>query len=220
MKEFAELLTAMGAFAWPAVAAVALYFFYPFAKEFLSRDKVKIKFGEMEISAEQATEQISNQVKDLQNKVLELERRGIREPALQKFAADMESAVQPSGHKILWVDDYPSNNAIQIDKLRGDGWSIELATSTSQALEMLKVQKYDLIITDMGRKEGGERRPTAGIQLAEMVRRNNPKIPILVFTTHKAIERFQASATRVGINSITNSTVDLYRQIELAVGKK
>jgi CheY-like chemotaxis protein len=219
VKDLAELLTAIGTFAWPVMAAVAFCFLFPFAKGFLSRDKVKIKIGEMEISAEQATEQISNQLKDLQNKVIELEQRALPQTSPQILLSDKKPLVPASERRILWVDDYPSNNAIQIDKLRSEGWSIELATTTSQALEMIAIQKYNLIISDMGRRENGERRPMAGIQLAEKIRATDSKIPIFIFTTHQALTRFKAGVEKAKIDLITNSTVELYQQIEMVTGK-
>ena len=222
MKEVTELLSAIASLAWPALAAVALYFLYPFAKVLMSRDKVKIKIGEMELSAEQATESISNQVKDLQNKLLEIERRlpeRAQTSATNEAPFDLEAAPANPQRRILWVDDKPSNNAIQVDKLRNEGWQVELALTTAEALDKFDDQKFDLIISDMGRREDGISRPTAGIDLAEEIRSRDSQIPIIVFTTHQALSRFQVPAKKAGISVLTNSTVELYRQLESAVGK-
>lgn len=231
MKDFAELLTAIGTLAWPTLAALALYFLYPFIRDFLSRDKVRIKIGEMELSTEQVTESLSDQLKDLQDKVLEIERKlpsgpAVAAPDSAKTQAAAREATQPRAlssareRRILWVDDRPSNYAIQIEKLRGEGWSIDLATSTAEGLKLVENDGYDLVITDIGRDEAGIKRGDAGIQLAKEIRQRNSQIPIIVFSTRQAISRFQASAQRAGVNYLTNSTVELYRYIDSVLAKK
>lgn len=60
-----------------------------------------------------------------------------------------------SGKKeILWVDDRPENNVYERNTLEQYGLTFTLALSTLQALHCMEHNKFALIISDMGRKEG------------------------------------------------------------------
>ena len=54
---------------------------------------------------------------------------------------------------VLWVDDKPSNNIHERKALEALGIRFVLATSTDEALEKLKRQSFDAIISDMGRPQ-------------------------------------------------------------------
>jgi CheY-like chemotaxis protein len=55
------------------------------------------------------------------------------------------------GSQILWVDDNPDNNINERNILRSLGVFVDIAHSTTDALEMLGYTLYDLIISDMAR---------------------------------------------------------------------
>jgi PleD family two-component response regulator len=52
---------------------------------------------------------------------------------------------------VLWVDDRPSNNIFERQSLEALGVSFVLAISTDEALSKVAKQKFDVIISDMGR---------------------------------------------------------------------
>lgn len=52
--------------------------------------------------------------------------------------------------RILWVDDYPSNNA-SIISLFENKIEFDIAISTTQGIKLLQDKNFDLIITDIGR---------------------------------------------------------------------
>lgn len=56
-----------------------------------------------------------------------------------------------SGARILWVDDNSSNNAGEIETLRGLNVDIDLAGSTADAGEQLAAAVYDVVLSDMAR---------------------------------------------------------------------
>jgi CheY-like chemotaxis protein len=221
MRIFVDLINALATVAWPAIAIFLIYKFYPLIKVLLSRDKVSFKFGGMEMSAEQTAQSLASQVEDLQKKVVQLEEK-ITNDKNSDSNVDLLRLPIRRGEKrrILWVDDVPSNNAIQIQNLTSDGLQVDAAIDTAQAISMFEFTKYDLVITDMGRTEDGVHRPTAGITLAKELRQRNPTIPIIIFTTHRALERFQESAQKAGVNLITNSTIELYRHIPMLLTGK
>ncbi len=216
MDQLIELLKVLGILAWPVLAIIAFLVLFPFLKSFLSRDKVTIKIGGMELTAEQAAQSLTTLVNDLQEKVAQIE---------QKISADAPNKASEVEHlqlpirrgekpRVLWVDDVPSNVAIQVAKLMADGFWVDIATTTAQALAMSDLTKFDLVITDIGRKEEGVHRPDAGIVFAREIRTRDQNIPIVAFTTHQNLSRFSEAARKAGINYLTNSTVDLYRYID------
>ncbi len=59
-------------------------------------------------------------------------------------------------NRILWVDDRPENNVYERQAFEAQGIELSLALSTDAALELLKTNKFAVIISDMGRKEGSQ----------------------------------------------------------------
>ena len=52
---------------------------------------------------------------------------------------------------MLWVDDRPGNNVIERQSMDPYNIQFELATTTDEALNKLRGQRFDAIISDMGR---------------------------------------------------------------------
>jgi hypothetical protein len=77
---------------------------------------------------------------------------------LQDFQKDRETMELPKEkkpklikRKVLWVDDYPSNNEAIIDLYRQQNVEFDLALNTAQALDYLSKEEYDIVIPDIGR---------------------------------------------------------------------
>lgn len=215
-KAIAEVLSALAAVAWPTLAALAVWKMFPFAKELFDRDKIKIKIGELELTAEEATETISVQIKDLQAKVVQLESRiAAKEDKNDHVTINSIEYSNIARGKILWVDDMPTNNAIQIDLLQNNGYEVILANSTEDGIKKFENSKnFDLIITDMGRSEKKKYIPDAGVFFVQEMRKRKVSVPIIVFSTRASIEKFGKDARRAGASALTNSPVDLYSLIQ------
>lgn len=89
--------------------------------------------------------------------------------------------------EILWVDDRPENNVYERKTLEKYGLNFTLALSTQQALLNLHKQKFSLIISDMGRKEG----PQEGYVLLEEVRKIDKTIPFIVYAGSRRAEHIK-----------------------------
>jgi len=216
-KAFAELLTAIASLAWPVFGFLVVLKMLPFAKGLFTRDKVKIKIGELELSAEEATETISSQIKDLQAKLVQLEKRYAEHPNDKAFPPTESPKVFEKKHseRILWVDDVPANNAIQIDFLRTNGFEVWLARSTAEGMSQFESgSKIDLVITDLGRWENSKYVPNAGIILTHQIRSKDKTIPIIIFTSPNAAEKCADDAKTARASAITSSPVDLYLFIQ------
>lgn len=82
---------------------------------------------------------------------------------------------------ILWVDDNPSNNAAIVQALTDLNIRVDLALSTTEALERMKLTRYGLVISDLGRREGGEQNEAAGLDLIRAIRESDPQTPITIY---------------------------------------
>jgi CheY-like chemotaxis protein len=65
---------------------------------------------------------------------------------------------------VLWVDDRPDNNALFIDQLMTAGVRVDTARTTAEGLAFASGRDYGAVISDMGRREDGSYRTTAGLE--------------------------------------------------------
>lgn len=103
-------------------------------------------------------------------------------------------------NRILWVDDYPSNNESVVNLFEDKGIQFDIALTTKQGLELYKSELYDLIITDMGRGDESD----AGLTLLKELRLLHCQIPIIVYTSRRAIDTYGDEALRLGAYKIAN----------------
>lgn len=112
----------------------------------------------------------------------------------------------PALRSILWVDDHPENNAVLADSWRRDGARVEIARSTSEALQLLESHAYGLIISDMGRQESDVDVPDAGLRLLTQFRMTDPITPFVLYGN---VGPFAVTAKAVGATMVTASTFEL-----------
>ncbi len=79
--------------------------------------------------------------------------------------------------QILWVDDHPENNRNERRMFRQLGAEIDIAKSTDEALDMFSNAGYDLVISDMARRD----QPTAGLDLLSELRKDNKTAPVIFY---------------------------------------
>ncbi len=79
---------------------------------------------------------------------------------------------------VLWVDDNPQNNALDVQYLRSRRVAVHLAPSSAEADHLLAINHYDLVISDLGR---GEDR-LAGIKFARDARARGFTMPFMIYT--------------------------------------
>jgi CheY-like chemotaxis protein len=133
-----------------------------------------------------------------------------------KDALETTSKVQLAqtvGKRLLWVDDNQANNIYEKQALAALGIAITGATSTEEALGILKDQRFDVIISDMARKEGA----TAGYDLLSKIKDAGITTP-LIFYTASANENFIKDAKRRGAYGETNSPDQLVSLVTAALG--
>jgi DNA-binding response OmpR family regulator len=79
---------------------------------------------------------------------------------------------------ILWVDDHPSNNELEIAAFKQHRIAVHLAESTEDALKLLAMNRYPLVISDLGR---GEDR-LAGLNMIGALKQRGIRVPVVIYT--------------------------------------
>lgn len=209
----AETIKAIAELAWPVIAALFLLFLLPSVRKVAQSRAFTVKYGQMELSVQDASDQLRKQVDDLQDQVRALQTLTQSRPAVP-HEPPPPSADRPR-RTILWVDDKPQGNAHEIAKLQGDGWEIVTVASTREALEFLhdRSTRPTVIISDMARKEGLTYSSSAGLDLIREVRAKNINVPIFVYTA-SSVERYRSLVTEAKGNGITASPMELFRLVE------
>jgi CheY-like chemotaxis protein len=104
--------------------------------------------------------------------------------------------------RCLWVDDDAAGNVYERRMLERLGIEIDLARSTTEALQLLIGRRYDLIITDLARPDGdGILDAEAGIHMLELMS-GAPRVPPVIVYAGRADDRFGA-ALRAGAIAAT-----------------
>jgi CheY-like chemotaxis protein len=214
----ARIIEAIGSLLWPLLLAVVLLRVLPHLpgvvadlRQALRTRAFKVRVGGMELSVEQATEELRRQVTDLQTQMAaQLAERGPAGPASPAGAA---ATAQPWQGRptVLWVDDHPEGNAFELAKLRDDGVEVLQARSTAEGMDVLALRRgVQAVITDLGRDEGGEFRPHAGLALLRQLREAGFELPVLVYTSQRGVARDRGDALAAGAARVTASPTELF----------
>jgi len=121
---------------------------------------------------------------------------------LKDVAAEVRRKTRSLPHvlplaKILWVDDSPLNNQAERLAFANVGIFTDSYTNNTDALSALRLEQYDVVISDIGRGESTE----TGWDLAGAVRSANPSIPFFLYT-YGSSESDKVRARQLGLNGV------------------
>ena len=209
LAQLPDLLDSLSKLAWPVLAGIVIWKLFPGLKKIIDSRGFKIKIGDMEVTVQQANDQLRNQLEDLQRTI----------SAQNKPYEIANTSTIPRSknvHQILWVDDNPSNNAFEIARLKSDGYEIQQALSTSEALGILKGSDLliDVVISDMGRNEDGRYNPKAGLDFIKQARDSEINLPIYIYTTARHAKAMRDEVKKAGGNGTTKSAIELFEMIQ------
>jgi CheY-like chemotaxis protein len=205
----------LGVLVWPAVIAYIFIRFGPKVGDFISSlGEVTLKGAGFEASAKRrqneaaaalvaasasrpeagaTPEAVGNAAKEAVQIVGELSVRNLRR-------------IEDS--RILWVDDNPDNNIYERQSLEALGVRFVLSTSTDDALNKVRNQKFDAIISDMGRPPDR----TAGYTLLDALRSSGDRTPFIIYAGSRSPEH-QAESRRRGAVGCTNRANELFEMV-------
>jgi CheY-like chemotaxis protein len=224
----ARIIEAIGALLWPLLVAVLLIKVIPHIpgvvadlRRAMRTRGFTVKVGGVELSVEEATEQLRRQVTDLQTHMaVQLAERpeptlgAPPAPGASPAGAEAGPAAGPGRATILWVDNNPDGNALELAKLRDDGLEVLLARSTAEAMDVLSLRRgVRAIVTDMGRSEDGEYRSHAGLALLRQLKEAEQDQPVLVYTSARRAELDRQDALDAGATVVTASPTELFAAI-------
>ena len=115
---------------------------------------------------------------------------------------------------VLWVDDNPNNNSYERQALEALGVSFVLAISTDEALKKISRQRFDAIISDMGRPPDAR----AGYTLLDKLRSDGDQTPFIIYASSRDPEHV-AESRRHGAIGCTNNANELFEMILSALGR-
>ena len=129
-------------------------------------------------------------------------------------AAITASAGRRGTARVLWVDDHPSNYGPHLKLFAQLDIAVEFAESTAQAEARLSNAVFDVIISDLGRIEGGTHHPMAGRELILAIRAKSTTPPIVIYGSKRAVNYFtKLGLKRVGAAEVTNRASDLLKYV-------
>jgi CheY-like chemotaxis protein len=139
----------------------------------------------------------------------------VRDAATAVEQVDRRTLRKASSAWALWVDDRPDNNIYERQSLEALGVRFVLAKSTDDALAKIASQRFDVVISDMGRPPD----PVAGYTLLERLRAQGDGTPFVIYASSNAADD-KAEALRRGAVGSTNKASELFRVVLAALGRE
>ncbi|ACA88054.1 winged helix-turn-helix domain-containing protein [Shewanella woodyi] len=118
--------------------------------------------------------------------------------------------------RILWVDDHPDNNVEEREVFRQQNIGVYSTTSTDEALLLLSIYGYEMVISDVGRRE----EPLAGLKLLRVLRESGTEIPYIIYTLndtpqlHEAVSKSGGQGVAVDAESLFNLVMPHFKTLE------
>jgi CheY-like chemotaxis protein len=124
--------------------------------------------------------------------------------------------------RILWVDDHPELNASLVTLFRKAGMTVDTVRSTQEAIEVLRRQPFDLIISDM-RRDTEEPAATAAYTLVETLADKGIRVPVILFTGHLDTRPGLPPglfAHTSGGDNLVQYVIDVMERIQFGIGMR
>jgi len=234
----AQVLSSIAQLLWPIVALILAYWLLPELKQILHRisesRNLKVKWGDKELSVQEAADNLQRVVGSLieteaargsaQDKGIATDTttskviaagKGVSSvvPPDDQLSEVARVAASPLPRRILWVDDKPEGNALEMASLKDRGVQIDAALSTEEALRLFEPHKYALVVTDMYRREEGIKNADAGIDLLKELRSIDPSVVVIAYCAPASVRGYGSFFLKEGGNAITASPILLFEQL-------
>jgi CheY-like chemotaxis protein len=209
LSEIGDFALSSGLTLLLVAAIVLIWKLYSPIRRIVEGGRFAIKIGSFELTAKEGADQIASHVEDLQKKVASLLADRAANTVLASADSAPVSTQRTKSLRILWVDDQPRGNAFGISGLESLGHAVDTAKSNAEARLVLGNEKYDVVISDIGRPEGRD----AGLDLLEELRAKSKDRPLAVFSTSESIRRNYDRINKIEPIAMTNSFPELLSAI-------
>jgi CheY-like chemotaxis protein len=209
--EFGTVSEFLSAVAWPIVTIVIVLVLLKPVKELLQRPDVNLTTpGGFSITAKSQQVAAGALVNASASRNQSTDADAVQSKV--EVASETVSTL-PARPRALWVDDRPSNNRYEKAALEALEISVDLSTSTDDALDRLeKDGPYDVIISDMGRPPDDR----AGYTLLNALRAKGDRTPFIIYASSRDPEHFD-EAVRQGALGTTNMPTELLDMVVQAL---
>ncbi|MFI9815469.1 response regulator [Saccharothrix variisporea] len=191
----AEIITAVAALLWPLIVLTLLVTFRRPLREVVHSAKhreVTLEVGGQLVTLGKLNEVQNSTIADLQRQIgtlkAELEAKDVIEEDRAEHAEVDGVAGWSAPLAVLWVDDHPENNVLQVEQLRRNGVRVDLVTSTAEGVARFEKGRYRAVVTDLARHENGTMVTDAGLRLVRALKALDPAVPIAVYGGWRAVE--------------------------------
>ena len=117
--------------------------------------------------------------------------------------------------RLLWVDDHPQNNIYEARFFQNHRIAVHNVTGSADALRLLSMYDYEVVISDMGR---GEDR-LAGLKLAGQMRAQGNKTPLIIYTVRPDGEEAQRAQREMAADAGAQGVVVTPQEVRTVVLK-
>lgn len=229
-----EFWKALPSLLWPIVTLGIFFGLRRYLDGILKKDDITIEVGGQKILLKSATQFIGKDLAELQARVAKIESLaeaqlaapvGCIEPnssecktpdAIEHLQAQVqeheESPESEPITNVLWVDDFPQNNAFLVERLRSEKVNVVTALSTKEALEKINSYQFDVIISDLGRIENGKNNALAGVEFLNILKNQKNTKPVAIFAGSRGL-MMSMQLQELGAEIVTTSSVDVLRFI-------
>lgn len=207
---------------WVALVAIVVWRLLPTIRTIVASRGFTIKAGGAEISVQQASDTLAHGVDDLREQLsalrAQVEAGAAAAPARGAAEARAPSPISqgvPQLRRVLWIDDHPENNVYEVQALQRKDVTVDQARSTADGLDAVlhATVPYDVVITDIGRKENGEDHPQAGLEFIRQFRKEDSDRPVFVYASAAAVGRLSEEITAAGASGATSSATELLEML-------
>ncbi len=206
---------------WPLLIVFVLLYLGKSIKDFIEKmSKFTIKAGNVEIDAEKQIAAaaalglaVARENKDKPEEQKPSSREIVK---LVNKASTPQASKQISEASILWVDDHPENQQYERNALKVLGMRFTTSLSTEEALANLYRNKYDVIISDMGRPPD----PQAGYTLLKSLPELNKNTPFIIYSFNGSLPEHRQEASSRGAYGSTSQIQEVFEMVLEALQKK
>lgn len=198
LSDVADLV---GALAWPVVVLVLVLMFRRSLIGLLNRDKVKATLpGGLSFVARDPGAATDAVVDASASKGMHVD-KALTQQEVEATTEDMVGLRRSP--RLLWVDDRPSDDRHEIEAFESLGFTVDLTTSTADAIARLALQgPFDVVVSNMERPLD----PSAGYTLLDSLRQAGDVTPYVVYADSPEPEHFDDAVRHGAVGSASDPT--------------